>query len=167
MAVRNQIQQNGQIEQIFYLWKIVDKKHINKTNIFPKKINFYYFVTKFLLESTKKSRLLLKSVFLISDSGNRPLIGRPDRSANQRPVLFFRESTWTHVLTRISEKTDFSIILTFTNRNVKGFGFIFHFNFQKSFWIILILRWYVSYQVGISAIFCCTARISIIFWIFA
>ena len=37
-----------------------------------------------------------------------PLIGKPDRSANQRPVFDWRETTWTHVLTRISEKTDFS-----------------------------------------------------------
>ena len=37
---------------------------------------------------------------------SRPLIVRPDRSANQRPV-FFWETTCTHALTLLSEKTDF------------------------------------------------------------
>ena len=55
----------------------------------------------------------LKSVFseirvrtwieVVSRQKNRPLIGRPDK----------RETTWTHVLTRISEKTDFSVALYF------------------------------------------------------
>ena len=58
----------------------------------------------------------LKSFFLeqrqaMSSSGFipkiNPLIDRPDMSANHRPV-FWRETTLTHVLTRISEKTDFS-----------------------------------------------------------
>ena len=38
---------------------------------------------------------------------NRTLIGRPDSSANQRPV-FWQEIASTHVLILISEKTDFS-----------------------------------------------------------
>ena len=37
----------------------------------------------------------------------RSLIGRQDRSANQRPV-FWWEITWTHVLIWILEKTNFS-----------------------------------------------------------
>ena len=41
---------------------------------------------------------------------NRPLIGRPDNSANCQKHVFWWETTWTHVLTRISEKTDFSMV---------------------------------------------------------
>ena len=37
----------------------------------------------------------------------RPLIGRPDKLANQKPVLW-QETTLTPVMTLISEKTDFS-----------------------------------------------------------
>ena len=36
------------------------------------------------------------------------MIGRTDRLANERPV-FWRETTGTHVLTGILEKTDFSM----------------------------------------------------------
>ena len=39
---------------------------------------------------------------------NRPLIGRMDRSENQRPFFGGKPRTQTHVLTQISEKTDFS-----------------------------------------------------------
>ena len=39
---------------------------------------------------------------------NRPLIGRMDRSENQRPIFGGKPRTQTHVLTQISEKTDFS-----------------------------------------------------------
>ena len=58
----------------------------------------------------------LKSIFFRSESGhefkwfptkkNSLLMVRPDMSANQRP-LFWWETTLTHVMTLISEKTDF------------------------------------------------------------
>ena len=49
-------------------------------------------------------------VQVIFGQKNRPLIGRPDNSANCQRHVFWWETTWTHVLTRISEKTDFSMV---------------------------------------------------------
>ena len=60
----------------------------------------------------------LKSVFpeirvrtwvqVVFCQNNKPLICWPIRSSNFRGLCFWQETTWTHVLTRISEKTDFS-----------------------------------------------------------
>ena len=60
----------------------------------------------------------LKSVFpeirvrtwvqVVFRQNNRPLICWPIWSTNFRGLCFWRETTWTHVLTRNSEKTDFS-----------------------------------------------------------
>ena len=66
---------------------------------------------------------LLKSVFsviwvrtwvqVVYRQKNRPPIGRPDRSANQRPIFFVGKplELSTHVLSFISEKSDFSWII--------------------------------------------------------
>ena len=63
--------------------------------IFFTKVSFFWDLS----QNMSSSGFLLK---------NWPLIGRPDWSANQRPVIWW-ETTWTHVLILMSEKTDFSI----------------------------------------------------------
>ena len=74
----------------------------------------------------------LKSVFpkirvrtwvqVVFCQNNKPLICWPIRSSNFRGLCFWQETPWTHVLTRISEKTDFSKIY-----RLKGFDKIRQF----------------------------------------
>ena len=57
---------------------------------------------------------------------NKSLIIRLARSTNQSPV-FWLETAWTHVLTRISEKNDFST-LSFSHFSMKSFSRHFPWN---------------------------------------
>ena len=71
---------------------------------------------------------------------NSPLIGRPDRSANQRPV-FWRETTWIHVLILISEKTDFSNTLLCKNGIIDNCESANIFYFSKNILYFLFNLW--------------------------
>ena len=66
------------------------------------------------LGSTHLYELGHEFMCLVSCQKNRSLI---DRSANHSPV-FWHETTWTNVQTLISEKTDFSLVLTHLSKSL-------------------------------------------------
>ena len=61
-----------------------------------------------MIKVNNRHEVYLKSVFSEIREKNRPLIGRPDRSANQRPVFFHGKPLLKIlVLTDLRKKTDF------------------------------------------------------------
>ena len=95
----------------------------------------------------------LKSVFpeirvrtwvqVVFCQNNKPLICWPIRSSNFRGLCFWQETTWTHVLTRISEKTDYSVhskadLMNKLSQRIFIFG--------KYFLSYIVLKWIQQLQ---------------------
>ena len=90
--------------------------------VFTQDLKKHNFNIKSWLVWWSKYYYLLKSVFSeirvrtrVQMVSHRPMISWTICSTN-RSLFFWRENTWTHVLTQIYEKTDFSILIFFRYR---------------------------------------------------